>query len=301
MKARLFSLVLALAAAQAAAVPHLALDSVTGAPGQTVSIPLRLTGTAPASAGFNATVYLPQGMALANVVRGALLPAPGFTLLAQPLADPAANAVAMLGYSAAQTIGSTGLLCTLLVAIPSDAAPGDYPVVLAAPDRSSLVRGSHALSSADGASSATHTAGDGAISVRMIGFPGDSNGNGIPDWWEELYFGIVTNVNDFTDFDRDRLSDYREFLSGTDPKDPDSCVAIVPPSGPDAATGGVVLKWHSVSGGAYRIERAQALMAPFSFSRVGLDQPAAPPLNVYTDYPSVGTTSLFYRLIRLSE
>lgn len=301
MKARLCSLVLALAAAQAAAVPHLAPDSVTGAPGQTVSLPLRLTGTAPASAGFNATIHLPSGMALANVVRGSLLPSPGFTLLAQPLADPAANAISLLAYSAAQTISSTGVLCTLLVAIPADAAPGDYPVVLDAPDRSLLVRGSHALANADGSAAAAHTVGDGVLAVRMSGLPGDSNGNGIPDWWEELYFGFVTNVNDHTDFDGDRLSDYREFLSDTDPTDPESCVAIVAPSAPDPGAGGVVLRWHSISGGTYRIERASSLLAPPSFSRVGLDQPARPPLNTYTDHPAAGTTSLYYRLRLLDE
>ena len=302
MKARLAILVLALAAARmAGAVPCLVLDCVTGAPGQTVSIPLRLTGTAPASAGFNATIYLPAGAALAGVVRGALLPAPGFTLLAQPLADPAANALALLGYSATQTFSSTGMLCTLLVAVSSDAGPGDYPVVLDAPDRSPLVRGSHALSSADGASAAAHAASNGVLSVRIAGAPGDSNGNGIPDDWEQLYFGAITNVTDATDFDGDRLSDYREYLSGTDPKDPASCVAVLSPSAQDSDGGGVVLRWYSVSGGTYRIERAQALLAPYSFSRIGLDQAAAPPVNAYTDYPAAGATSLFYRLIRLAE
>ncbi len=301
MKARLYSLVLALAAARAAAVPHLAPDSVTGAPGQTVSIPLRLTGTAPASAGFNATIHLPSGLSFTNVVRGSLLPSPGFTLLAQPLSDPAVNAVSLLAYSATQTISSTGLLCTLLVAIPSDAGPGDYPVVLDEPDRSLLVRGSHALANADGSGVATHTVGDGVLSVRVAGVPGDSNGNGIADAWEQLFFGCLTNVNDRTDFDRDGLSDYREYLSGTDPKDPASCVAIMPPLAPDPDGGDVVLRWHSVSGGTYRIERALTLVAPYSFARVGLDQPAAPPLNVYTDHPAAGSTSLFYRLIQVAE
>lgn len=295
-----WGLVLALAAG-AGAAPHLAPDSVTGAPGQTVSVPLRLTGTVPSLAGFNATIYLPSGVSLSNVVRGALLPSPGFTLLAQPLADPAANAATLLGYSATQTISSTGVLCTLLLAISSDLGPGDYPVVLDAPDRSPIVRGSHALSSADGASSSAHTVANGMLAVRIPGLPGDSNGNGIPDDWELLFFGTITNVNDHTDFDRDGLSDYREFLSGTDPRDPFSCVAIVPPMAQDPAGGGVLLRWHSISGAAYRIERAQALIAPHLFSRVGLDQAPTPPVNIYTDHPPLGTNSWFYRLIRKAE
>ena len=290
--------VLALLPAVVLGVPNLSADAVTGAPGQTVAVPLRLTGTAPASAGFNATVHLPRGMVLADVLRGGLLPAPDFRLAAHSLLDPSVNAFTLLAYSTTQTLSATGTLCTLLVAIPADAGPGDYPVLLDVPDRSPPVPG-HAFSSADGSSSLAHVVGNGLLSVRMSGTPGDSNGNGIPDDWESLFFGAITNVTDQTDFDRDGLSDFREYLSGTDPTDPNSCAAIVPPR-PGPEDGGIRLRWHSISGGTYRIERAAALL-PGDFSRVGLDQSATPPLNVYTDHPPADDATFFYRLIRLED
>lgn len=299
MNARAFILAVVLLPVVVSAAPHVAPDTVIGAPGQTLPVPLRLTGTAPASAGFNASIQLPRGVVLTDVVRGSLLPSPGFRLVAQTLPNLSDNAVALLAYSTTQTLTSTGVLCTLLLAIPADAPPGDYPIVLDAPDRSPPVS-AHALSSADGASSVAHTVGNGLLTVRQPATPGDSNGNGIRDDWEILFFGTITNVTDQTDFDADGLSDYREYLSGTDPTDPASCVALVPPTSWDPQTGGIRLHWHSISGGAYRIERAAA-MDPGQFSRTGLDQSATPPFNAYIDHPPTNTPATFYRLIRLVE
>lgn len=293
---------LALAGAGVAqAAPHVAPDSVTGAPGETISIPLRLTGTVSSSAGFNATLYLPAGMVFAGMARGALLPAPAFRLTAQPLAAPAVNAVAILGYSESQTFTGPGVLCTLSVSIPATAGPGDYLIVLDSPDRSVLVRGSHALSSSSGDSSTAHTVSDGVLSVRIPGVPGDINGNGIRDQWEMDWFGAITNVNDQTDFDGDGLSDYREYLSKTNPKNPASCLAITLFGVQDPVTGGVTLQWYSIVGRTYRIERATDLVNPFAFSRVGQNVLATSPINTYRDYPPTGTTSLFYRIILLAD
>ncbi len=300
MKPLIWSLVLAAAAAATttSAGLHLAAGTATGPPGGTAAIPLVLN-EASTAAGFNVTIHLPQDMPLSGVVRGGLLPSPGFRLVTHTLDDPSVNAVSLLAWSASQTFSGTGTLCTLLIDIPPDTGPGDYPIRLDDPDRSPPVR-NHAFSSADGASSLAHTVGNGLLSVRMPGATGDSNGNGIPDDWEILFFGMITNVTDQTDFDRDGLSDFREYLSGTDPTDPDSCVAIAPPTIRSPEDGGVLLRWHSISGGTYRIERAAALF-PGDFSRVGLDQSATPPLNVYTDHPPADIPASFYRLIRLTD
>ncbi len=54
---------------------------------------------------------------------------------------------------------------------------------------------------------------------------GDSDGDGIADWWEYTYFGDLTTADKTTDFDDDGLSDYYEYLlrsEGANPKDPHS-------------------------------------------------------------------------------
>jgi hypothetical protein len=54
-------------------------------------------------------------------------------------------------------------------------------------------------------------------------FPGnytflDANHNGISDDWEKAYFGAVTtNRTQFTDTDGDGITDYAEFIAGTNP------------------------------------------------------------------------------------
>ncbi len=210
MRRLVWSLILTLAAAATATGGlHLAAGTATVAPGDTAALPLLLTESTVPSSGFNATIHLPPGMSLSGVVRGNLLPASDFRLLAHTLDVPSLNAVSLLASSASQTFSSTGTLCTLLIAIPSDTGPGDYPIVLDAPDRSPPVRG-HAFASADGAVSLAHTVGNGLVSVRMPGLPGD-------------------------------------------------------------------------------------------FSRIGLNQSATPPLNVYTDHPPADSAAFFYRLIQLKD
>jgi len=57
--------------------------------------------------------------------------------------------------------------------------------------------------------------------------PEDSDGDGIPDWWTQLYFGHPTGLkSDYSraadDPDGDGLSNLEEYLLGTDPLNPDS-------------------------------------------------------------------------------
>ena len=56
----------------------------------------------------------------------------------------------------------------------------------------------------------------------------DSDGDDLPDWWEEQYFpGDLTVLNRNGDYDHDGYSNYQEYLNGTNPTIKDA------PGGPD--------------------------------------------------------------------
>lgn len=81
-------------------------------------------------------------------------------------------------------------------------------------------------------------------------FP-DANANGIPDTWELQHFGSVDPQRTATtDTDADGLSDYAEFMAGTDPNNPPPPFALTAHPLPD---GFVQLTWPSVSNHVYRV------------------------------------------------
>ncbi|MCZ7636013.1 MAG: hypothetical protein M5U12_08230 [Verrucomicrobia bacterium] len=87
----------------------------------------------------------------------------------------------------------------------------------------------------------------------------DLNANGLADWWEREYFGDTT-VDPGADPDADGHSNREEYLAGTDPTDPASCLRLTvlfPP--PDAYVG-----FEAVPGRTYVVEFTDALgVAPW--------------------------------------
>jgi hypothetical protein len=79
----------------------------------------------------------------------------------------------------------------------------------------------------------------------------DANANGIPDGYELVNFGTVTtNRTRFTDTDGDGLSDYAEFVAGTDPNNPPPPFRLTP----RRLTNGLIqLAWPSVTNHTYRV------------------------------------------------
>lgn len=67
-----------------------------------------------------------------------------------------------------------------------------------------------------------------ARSFTTLLSPGtDSDGDGMPDWWEIRFFGGATNGGSTANADGDPLSNYEEYLAGTLPSDSNSFLRIV--------------------------------------------------------------------------
>ncbi|MFA5042793.1 MAG: SdrD B-like domain-containing protein [Kiritimatiellia bacterium] len=116
----------------------------------------------------------------------------------------------------------------------------------------------------------------------------DSNGDGIPDYWERLYGIVMTPTSDA---DGDSFLDKNEYAAGTDPRDAQSFLGIVML---DHLSAGIRLQWHSVWGKAYDVTKVSNLMGATylaAYSNVFADAP----VNVVTNLPDLPARQ-FYRI-----
>ena len=82
----------------------------------------------------------------------------------------------------------------------------------------------------------------------------DSDSDGMADDWELVHFNSLTKANSSTDHDKDGFSDVAEFSAGTDPTNAGSLLRFSLPISLKNET--VVLRWDSIPGRRYRIERS---------------------------------------------
>lgn len=133
------------------------------------------------------------------------------------------------------------------------------------------------------------------VDLTITGICPDGDMNGLPDCWEEAYFGF-SGVNPDGDDDSDGASNRDEFKAGTNPKSAASLFAFLTverqPGG-----GGVMVEWSSVEGKTYAIDRSEDLLTGYAPVASNLLDTA--PRNSYLDI-SVSGPVQFYR-VRIQE
>jgi hypothetical protein len=123
----------------------------------------------------------------------------------------------------------------------------------------------------------------------------DANANGMPDAWETRYFGSTANALGAADadWDVDGMSNYGEWVAGTDPTNRLSLLrfgSLVQ----HAVGAGMVVRWSSESNRFYTLRLSTNLVLdPFTTVLTNRAR-ATPPMNVHTD--AVSRASAFYRI-----
>jgi hypothetical protein len=120
----------------------------------------------------------------------------------------------------------------------------------------------------------------------------DANHNGISDAWEKYYFGEVsTNRTQYTDTDGDGMSDYAEFIAGTDPTNPDSNLRFLSTT---LQTNHLFnIQWSAVPGRIYQIESSTNLQTWLPLT--DWLQAQASPMS-YATTTTNNSRALFYRV-----
>jgi hypothetical protein len=121
--------------------------------------------------------------------------------------------------------------------------------------------------------------------------PAVSNGYGFPDAWLRQY-GLVAGSRT-RDSDGDGMSDWNEYLSGTDPTNAASVLKVSLAASP--STNAPILRWPAVAGRSYEVEGSPDLRTN-AWSGVGGPWLAAWGQTTMQWTVTLGSTNRFYRI-----
>lgn len=119
----------------------------------------------------------------------------------------------------------------------------------------------------------------------------DCDDDTLPDTWEMGYFGALTNVSAYSDWDEDGFPDGHEYLAGTHPTNGNSLLRMETASSGESQAYRV--GWLSVVGKRYDVMRSTNLFTGFATLQSGVSAVSA--TTSITDAPPAGTP-LYYRV-----
>ncbi|HOK77672.1 MAG TPA: cohesin domain-containing protein [Verrucomicrobiota bacterium] len=222
----------------------LSVGDASGPPGGTVRLPVQVSDVSGAAAIKFIVNFDSDLLTLENTTSAEL----GDAFAIQHKVEEGRVIVALVRSQALAE--GAGTLVYLQFAVNAGAPPGiTAPVTIA----NLSVTGEHGSDLALGRSI---TCSNGSITVAAAG-DRDTDGDGLPDWWEELYFGGAANGNPAADSDADGMTNWQEYIAGTNPADRASVLKL---SVAVAETGKIKVLVPSAAGRTYRLLRSVDLI-----------------------------------------
>ena len=121
----------------------------------------------------------------------------------------------------------------------------------------------------------------------------DTDGKGLPDWWELQYFSHLTGTDPNADPDQDGMNNLAEWIAGTNPTNAASSLWLTLVSATNSSD--TVVSWSSVAGKNYWLERSTNLLTGFN-AIVSTNIAATAPTNTLNDPVILPGSARFYRV-----